>query len=243
MKYKKLILIVAVIVVLFVGGGLLYRTFSSTVNSAEPGTGRETTGTDDVSIAITAVTEASGTRSGDSSLPATEDKDSTEATEADTSFGSAASSSAPAEGIKVGDLAYDFTLKDYESNDVKLSDYRGKNVILNFWASWCGPCREEMPDFQTIQDEIAAGKNSDTVILAVNLTDGQYETKDTAHGYMKDQGYTYPLVFDDGNVSSLYQIYYIPETFILNKDGIIMKVIEGSTNLETLNNALEEARG
>jgi peroxiredoxin len=250
MKYKKLILLLTVIVVLFVGGGLLYSTLSRSMNNAgAPLSGRESTdNTVTSTIAITASTEVTasettGTTSDEESVTAaTSGEDSTAATFAGAS--TAADASAPAKGLAVGNLAYDFTLTNSEGNDVKLSDYRGKVVILNFWASWCGPCREEMPDFQKIQDDItAAGDKADTVILAVNMTDGQYETKDTASKYMQDQGYTYPLLFDDGSVSTLYQIYYIPETFILDKDGTIIKVMEGSTNLETLNAAVEEARG
>ena len=156
----------------------------------------------------------------------------------------ASTASVPSEGIDVGDLASDFTLKNYEGEDVSLSDYRGKIVILNFWASWCGPCKNEMPNIQAIQDEItAAGSDADTVILSVNLTDGQRETKDTAYGFMTANGYTSTLVFDDGSASTLYQIYFIPETFILNKEGIIIKVITGAAELDTLNAAVEEARG
>lgn len=241
MKYKKLIILLTAIVVLFVGGGLLYSALSQNIRN----NGISTTGTESAdntvpsTIGITASTEEQATAT-DTTATGTAETTSSAAT----STAAATEPAAAAEGLSVGNLAYDFTLKDYAGNDVTLSDYRGKIVILNFWASWCGPCREEMPDFQKIQDNItAAGADADTVILAVNLTDGQYETKDTANGYMKDQGFTYPLVFDDGSVSTLYKIYYIPETFILNKDGIIMKVIEGSTNLDTLNAALEEAKG
>ncbi len=243
MKYRKLIILLAIIAVLFIGGGLLYRTLSESMNNAahiDTGT-RDVTVPSSIDITAAAETTQTGTADTSSAAASTPPGDNTFSSSADTRT---EETSSAAEGITVGSLAYDFTLKDYDGNDVSLSDYRGKIVILNFWASWCGPCREEMPDFQKIQDNITAdGEGADTVILAVNMTDGQYETKDTASKYMKDQGYTYPLVFDDGSVSTLYKIYYIPETFILNKDGIIMKVIEGSTDLDTLNAAVEEAKG
>mgnify|MGYP003516623526 FL=1 len=228
MKYKKLIIILAVALVLFIGGGLLYSALSENMKNDTVLTGTDDSDITSTTIGITAVTETS-----DASSASTTDSGNTSAT----------SSTAPAEGVNIGDLAYDFTLKSYEGEEVTLSDYRGKIVLINFWASWCRPCRDEMPYFQTIQDEItAAGSDADVVILSINMTDGVYETKDTAHGYVTANNFTFPLVFDDGNVSSLYEAYYIPETYILDKDGIIIEVIEGSTNLETLNAAVEEAR-
>jgi len=229
MKYKKLIVILAVAVILFVGGGLLYRTLSENMKNNTAITGTDAPGVTDATIGLTAVTETASASSASAST-------------AGSASTSAATKAATAEGVKVGDLAYDFTLENYSGEDVTLSDYRGKIVIINFWASWCRPCRDEMPHFQTIQDEIeAAGSDADIVILSVNMTDGTYETKDTAHGYVTANGFTFPLLFDDGSVSSLYEAYYIPETYILDKDGIIIKVIEGSTNLETLNAAVDEA--
>ncbi len=230
MKYKKLIIILAVALVLFIGGGLLYSALSENMKNDTVLTGTDASDITSTTIGITAVAETS-------------DASSSSASTTDSGNTSATSSTAPAEGVNIGDLAYDFTLKSYEGEEVTLSDYRGKIVLINFWASWCRPCRDEMPYFQTIQDGItAAGSDADVVILSINMTDGVYETKDTAHGYVTANNFTFPLVFDDGNVSSLYEAYYIPETYILDKDGIIIEVIEGSTNLETLKAAVEEAR-
>ena len=132
------------------------------------------------------------------------------------------------------ELAPDFTVYDSEGNSVKLSDFRGKPVVLNFWASWCGPCKAEMPDFEeafkTYGDKIH--------FVMVNMTDGNSETVESASDFIAKSGYTFPVYFDtDSHAAAQYGIRSIPCTYFL--DGAGYAVAMGSGTLQ----AEEIARG
>ena len=88
--------------------------------------------------------------------------------------------------------APDFTVYDAEGREVRLSDYFGKPIVLNFWASWCGPCKMEMPDFQEKYLEL----EGEVHFLMVNMTDGARETVETATAFLAESGFTFPVLFD-----------------------------------------------
>ena len=128
-------------------------------------------------------------------------------------------------------LAPDFTLYDIDGNTYKLSDFRGKPVILNFWASWCGPCKAEMPDFE----EAYKTYGEDIQFLIVNLTDGSSETVETASAYIAQQGYTFPVYYDvamEGAVG--YGIYAIPVTYFIDAEGSVRAFNEGMISANVL---------
>lgn len=111
--------------------------------------------------------------------------------------------------------APDFTVLNEEGEEVKLSDYFGKPIVLNFWATWCYYCKEEMPDFDKAYKE-----HPEVQFLMVNATDGVRETMDIAKKYIEDQGYEFPVVFDTKQ-EAVYA-YYItgyPTTWFIDKDG------------------------
>lgn len=113
-------------------------------------------------------------------------------------------------------LMPDFTVYDADGNPVQLSDFRGKPVVLNFWASWCGPCKSEMPDF----DAKAAELNGDVVFMMVNLTDGYQETVDSASAFIADQGYTFPVYYDtDMSAAQAYGVSSVPVTYFIDAEG------------------------
>ncbi len=113
-------------------------------------------------------------------------------------------------------LAPDFTVYDLEGNDVDLSDFRGKPVVLNFWASWCGPCKGEMPDFQKIYEEY----KDEVVFMMVNLTDGSQETVETASAFIESTGYTFPVYYDnDLEAAYAYVVNSVPRTYFITADG------------------------
>lgn len=110
-------------------------------------------------------------------------------------------------------LGPDFTIKDLKGNDVSLSDYRGKVVMLNFWASWCPPCRSEMPSMESLYKQL---EGMDVEIVAVNLG----ETKEVAAKFINKEKYTFDVLLDsDNKVGSLYGVRSIPTTYIINKKG------------------------
>jgi peroxiredoxin len=121
-------------------------------------------------------------------------------------------------GNRIGDTAPDFALKTTDNRDIKLSDYRGKNIILNFWASWCGPCRYEMPALETIHEKWS---KADVVVLAVNVQDG-YEN---ARLYAKTNGLTFTIPVDiPGKVAEQYGARGLPTSFIIDSEGVIKSI-------------------
>lgn len=117
----------------------------------------------------------------------------------------------------------DFTLSDLSGKPVKLSDYRGKVVMLNFWASWCPPCRSEMPAMQKLNEKMA-GKPF--AIVAVNLEKG---AGDAVRKFIAKNGYTFKVLLDDkGEVAARYSIYSIPTTFIIDKKGKVVDKLIGA---------------
>ena len=115
--------------------------------------------------------------------------------------------------------APDFTVYDREGNPVKLSDFRGQPVILNFWASWCGPCKAEMPDLE----EAYLAHGGEIAFLVVNLTDGRNETVDSASSYIAQQGYTFPVYYDTSlEAVYAYGINSIPMTYFIDGQGNVV---------------------
>ncbi len=113
-------------------------------------------------------------------------------------------------------LMPDFTVYDADGNPVRLSDFRGTPVVLNFWASWCGPCKSEMPDF----DAKAAEYSGKVTFLMVNLTDGYQETVETASDFIEEQGYSFPVYYDtDMNAAQTYGVTSVPITYFIDAEG------------------------
>lgn len=126
--------------------------------------------------------------------------------------------------------APDFTVYDEAGNEVRLSDYRGKPVVVNFWASWCGPCRMEMPEFQEKHLELGG----EVQFLMINMTGGR-ETVETARDFIAGQGYTFPVLYDtEGDAAVTYGAYALPTTYFIDAEGYAIAQARGAINSETL---------
>lgn len=130
----------------------------------------------------------------------------------------------------------DITVYDAQGNAHKLSDFRGKPVILNFWASWCGPCKSEMPDFQEKYQQY--GENIH--FLMVNLTDGTHETVEVASEFIAAQGYTFPVYYDtDTDGAAKYGVNAIPVTYFIDGEGGFVTWQQGMLSAEGLQKGID----
>ncbi len=137
--------------------------------------------------------------------------------------------------------APDFTVFDKDGNKVKFSDFKGKPVVINFWASWCSFCKVEMPDFQKVYDKY---KGERIEFMMVAGTDGKRETRESADNFLNENGYTFPVYYDEGlmgrdnldileSANAAYMVSGYPSTAFVDSDGNLIGVYTG---------ALDEAR-
>ena len=127
-------------------------------------------------------------------------------------------------GPQVGKLAPDFKFIDAEGKSTSLRDLRGKSIILNFWETWCGPCKYEMPLLQDLAYDQEKAENG-LILLTVNSG----ESADTVQRFMKERGFSFPVLLDiQKSVARYYNVRYIPTTFFIGKDGIISYIRVGA---------------
>lgn len=139
------------------------------------------------------------------------------------------------EEVAIGALAPDFKLKNLEGKEVSLSDYRGKIVLINFWATTCKFCDIEMPDLNEIDKE-----NDDVVVLAVDVMESESKVK----SYIDKGGYGFEVVLDEkGEIARKYMVSGFPTTAIVNEEGILVNGIVGMMTRDQMENAVENARG
>jgi peroxiredoxin len=135
-------------------------------------------------------------------------------------------------GLGIGLKAPDFELENLQGETVKLSDYEGKKVMLNFWATWCPPCKAEMPDIQKFYTE----KGDEVAILAVNI-DPQYDVA----GFAKEMRINFPILLDEEEKAvKAYQILTIPTTFFIDEKGIIRNKYLSAMPLEIMRQYIDE---
>jgi len=139
-------------------------------------------------------------------------------------------------GEQDAELAKDFTVADTQGNPIQLSDFIGKPIVLNFWASWCGPCKSEMPDFEEAHRELG----SEVQFLMINVTDGYQETVKTASAFIAQQGYTFPVYFDIMyDASNAYNVNSLPTTFFIDAQGHVAAKSVGAISAATLQQGID----
>ncbi len=137
----------------------------------------------------------------------------------------------PTKAPIVTNTAANFTVQDYSGNNVSLSSFFGKPIVINFWASWCGPCKSEMPAFQSVYQDY----KNDVVFLMVNMVDGYRETKENGYKYIKGQGFTFPVYYDvKQSAAYAYGITSYPTTYFIDANGNVANYTKGSMSESTL---------
>lgn len=138
--------------------------------------------------------------------------------------------------------AIDFTLKDQFGNTHSLSDYKGKTIFLNFWATWCPPCRAEMPDIQELYETQDTEGDNGVIILGVAAPN--YGTEKDEQGikdFLEDNGYTYPVLMDtNAELFEAYGIYSFPTTYMIDRDGNIFGYASGQLSMDMMHSIIEQ---
>ena len=138
--------------------------------------------------------------------------------------------------------AVDFTLTDQYGNTHSLSDYKGKTIFLNFWATWCPPCRAEMPDIQKMYETYDTEGDEALIILGVAAPGyGNEKTEEGVKQFLEDNGYTYPVLMDTtGDLFNAYGIYSFPTTFMIDREGNVFGYASGQLSEDMMKSIIEQ---
>ena len=240
MKKNKTFILLAVLLVILIGSaGFFYNKLSSsyktdTLTQASQTTENKAESQPEENNKKAEIEEDAQTSDKEESAASPTDSEDTEDSHTEDSHTD--SSENTDSGETTVETAPDFTMTNASGEEVKLSDFFGKPVVLNFWASWCGPCKSEMPHFEDAYQKYGEDIN----FVIVNLTDGARETVETASDFIEEQGYTFPLYFDTNTEGAVtYGTYSIPVTYFIGADGVPVAQANGALDAETLQKGLD----
>lgn len=140
--------------------------------------------------------------------------------------------------------AVDFTLKDQFGNTHSLSDYKGKTIFLNFWATWCPPCKAEMPDIQRLYEESETEGDDAVIVLGVAAPNlGRETSEEGIKEFLEENGYTYPVLIDtDGSLFYAYGINSYPTTYMIDRDGNVYGYISGQLTSDLMESIIQQTQ-
>ena len=132
---------------------------------------------------------------------------------------------------------YGNALLNQDDKPISLADYHGKVVFLNFWATWCPPCQREMPEIQKLSEKYQ--NSEDIAILTVVMPGGQEMDAAGIKKFLKEKGFTMPVIFDDGRLSSSFQITSLPTTYMFDRDGNVYGSVVGQLSSDMMENIID----
>lgn len=224
-KNLKLLVSIGTLVLLFGGAFLLYHNLGDKLG------GGSNLGTFAPEVTVSPTPEASESTSTSTGTSSN--------TTAGSSTGTDTSESQEETGAQTRP-APDFTFYDIDGKSKTLYSYVGKPIVMNFWASWCPPCKEEMPDFQKVYEELG----EDVQFLMIDVVDGQRETVELGQAFIDSNEFTFPVFFDtDYEGSYKYGISSIPSTYFIDSDGHMVAYARGMINEASLRQGILMIQG
>ena len=227
-KQKKLLLFCVALVVLIAGASLLYRYLGDKMQENELLGDSQDSQDVDLNVknsddeAVDNKTDKDDTQKDDTQKEDTQKED-TQKEEAPTLK--------PARQLRVTDI---------DGNEVALADFKGKPVVVNFWATWCSICKNEMMDFQMVYDKY----KDDVEFMMVSVTDGYRETVKKASEYIDQKGYTFPVYYDTlRDAYFMYNVSAIPVTCFVDAEGNLVKTLKGGLDRLTIERGIEQILG